>query len=288
GGIRQCANMLCGRWEDFPREFAKCRRCRKAKYCGKECQSKAWAEGHRFWCSAREEDDSQTVVARSGTTANTPAATAVATEVEIPTRRGITNTVTRALVNIAGGMTGRTTNTQQQPQQPQTVPTNSPAIGPASAFRFGVTEQTPTQTQGLFGTGGTQARPPTFPAGLARGPGVAAAARGVRPLALPSRTMNAPSAGWTGPPRGVAFFNNEPAQTPDAGPSRRTRGPETARRRSGTMPSQGGSNQATETNDPWSVVPVQRVSPVPSAPHTTPQHANQPLDGDGDDDMVLG
>lgn len=49
-GIRQCANMLCGRWEDFPREFAKCRRCRKAKYCGKECQSKAWAEGHRFWC----------------------------------------------------------------------------------------------------------------------------------------------------------------------------------------------------------------------------------------------
>jgi hypothetical protein len=50
GGIRQCANMLCGRWEDFPREFAKCRRCRKAKYCGKECQSKAWAEGHRFWC----------------------------------------------------------------------------------------------------------------------------------------------------------------------------------------------------------------------------------------------
>ncbi|TFK61709.1 hypothetical protein BDN72DRAFT_965010, partial [Pluteus cervinus] len=32
GGIRQCANMLCGRWESYPREFAKCRRCRKAKY----------------------------------------------------------------------------------------------------------------------------------------------------------------------------------------------------------------------------------------------------------------
>ncbi|KAH7098471.1 hypothetical protein BKA62DRAFT_622554, partial [Auriculariales sp. MPI-PUGE-AT-0066] len=54
GGIRQCANMLCGRWEESPRQFAKCRRCRKAKYCGKECQSRAWAEGHRFWCSARE------------------------------------------------------------------------------------------------------------------------------------------------------------------------------------------------------------------------------------------
>ena len=49
--------MLCGKWETFPREFAKCRRCRKAKYCGKECQSKAWSEGHRFWCSVREGDD---------------------------------------------------------------------------------------------------------------------------------------------------------------------------------------------------------------------------------------
>ncbi|KAF8885468.1 hypothetical protein BD779DRAFT_1471594 [Infundibulicybe gibba] len=57
GGIRQCANMLCGRWEAYPREFAKCRRCRKAKYCGKECQSTAWSEGHRFWCSARDGEE---------------------------------------------------------------------------------------------------------------------------------------------------------------------------------------------------------------------------------------
>ncbi|KAF8071460.1 hypothetical protein FPV67DRAFT_1560370 [Lyophyllum atratum] len=57
GGIRQCANMLCGRWETYPREFAKCRRCRKAKYCGKECQSTAWSEGHRFWCSAKDDED---------------------------------------------------------------------------------------------------------------------------------------------------------------------------------------------------------------------------------------
>lgn len=49
GGIRQCANVNCGKWEISPREFAKCRRCRKAKYCSKECQSKAWQEGHRFW-----------------------------------------------------------------------------------------------------------------------------------------------------------------------------------------------------------------------------------------------
>ncbi|KAJ3773776.1 hypothetical protein FB446DRAFT_600920, partial [Lentinula raphanica] len=57
GGIRQCANMLCGRWEEYPREFAKCRRCRKAKYCGKECQSTAWSEGHRFWCSAKDAEE---------------------------------------------------------------------------------------------------------------------------------------------------------------------------------------------------------------------------------------
>ena len=49
--------VLCGRWEQYPRQFAKCRRCRKAKYCGKECQSSAWSEGHRFWCSAKDGDE---------------------------------------------------------------------------------------------------------------------------------------------------------------------------------------------------------------------------------------
>ncbi|KAF9111098.1 hypothetical protein BGX27_005387 [Mortierella sp. AM989] len=49
-GIRQCAYTGCGKWESKPREFAKCRRCRKAKYCSKQCQSKAWNEGHRWWC----------------------------------------------------------------------------------------------------------------------------------------------------------------------------------------------------------------------------------------------
>uniref|UniRef100_U9TZN2 MYND-type domain-containing protein n=1 Tax=Rhizophagus irregularis (strain DAOM 181602 / DAOM 197198 / MUCL 43194) TaxID=747089 RepID=U9TZN2_RHIID len=53
GGIRQCAYMACGKWESYPREFAKCRRCRKAKYCSKACQSKAWSEGHRWWCMER-------------------------------------------------------------------------------------------------------------------------------------------------------------------------------------------------------------------------------------------
>lgn len=51
GGIRQCAHHFCGSWEQAPRQFAKCRRCRRTKYCSKECQKKAWSY-HRYWCSA--------------------------------------------------------------------------------------------------------------------------------------------------------------------------------------------------------------------------------------------
>jgi hypothetical protein len=51
GGIRQCANYQCGRWEQFQRQFAKCRRCRRTKYCSKECQKSAWVF-HRHWCHA--------------------------------------------------------------------------------------------------------------------------------------------------------------------------------------------------------------------------------------------
>jgi hypothetical protein len=49
GGIRQCAYYQCGKWEEFPRQFAKCRRCRRTKYCSKDCQKSAWAF-HRHWC----------------------------------------------------------------------------------------------------------------------------------------------------------------------------------------------------------------------------------------------
>lgn len=47
GGIRQCAYWECGKWEEFTRQFAKCRRCRRTKYCSKECQKSAWVY-HRF------------------------------------------------------------------------------------------------------------------------------------------------------------------------------------------------------------------------------------------------
>lgn len=54
GGIRQCAYWKCGKWEEVPRQFAKCRRCRRTKYCSKECQKGAWGS-HRFWCVAADE-----------------------------------------------------------------------------------------------------------------------------------------------------------------------------------------------------------------------------------------
>jgi hypothetical protein len=42
GGIRQCANYKCGKWEEFTRQFAKCRRCRRTKYCSKVCALCTW------------------------------------------------------------------------------------------------------------------------------------------------------------------------------------------------------------------------------------------------------
>ncbi|CCK70503.1 MYND-type zinc finger protein MUB1 KNAG_0E02420 [Huiozyma naganishii CBS 8797] len=48
-GVRQCANFACGKWEEYPRQFAKCRRCKRTKYCSRKCQLKAWTY-HRYWC----------------------------------------------------------------------------------------------------------------------------------------------------------------------------------------------------------------------------------------------
>ncbi|KAI7858465.1 hypothetical protein BDC45DRAFT_457359, partial [Circinella umbellata] len=70
GGIRRCANMHCGKWEKQQREFAKCRRCRKAKYCSKACQSRAWAEGHRWWCVERPETSATSTATSASNTTN--------------------------------------------------------------------------------------------------------------------------------------------------------------------------------------------------------------------------
>lgn len=49
GGKRQCGNFYCGKWEDYPKQFSKCRRCKRTKYCSRECQTKAWTF-HKHWC----------------------------------------------------------------------------------------------------------------------------------------------------------------------------------------------------------------------------------------------
>ena len=54
GGIRQCAYYQCGKWEKVTRQFAKCRRCRRTKYCSKDCQKNAWVF-HRHWCQAAQQ-----------------------------------------------------------------------------------------------------------------------------------------------------------------------------------------------------------------------------------------
>lgn len=57
GGRRQCANFNCGKWEDHPKQFSKCRRCKRAKYCSRDCQTKAWVF-HKHWCVAAESNES--------------------------------------------------------------------------------------------------------------------------------------------------------------------------------------------------------------------------------------
>lgn len=97
GGIRQCANMRCVKWEQYAREFAKCRRCRRAKYCSKACQSEAWTQGHRYWCHkvASRRGESGEVLSRSSAALDTAGASAASSPANassgaegLPTPRG--------------------------------------------------------------------------------------------------------------------------------------------------------------------------------------------------------
>ncbi|KAI8050537.1 hypothetical protein BDF22DRAFT_622198 [Syncephalis plumigaleata] len=88
GGLRRCAYLHCGRWESRPHEFAKCRRCRKAKYCSKQCQSHAWADGHRYWCVPRQPT--------STTTASATATAAAASNTTATTTTSSTTTIINA------------------------------------------------------------------------------------------------------------------------------------------------------------------------------------------------
>ncbi|KAJ2337685.1 hypothetical protein GGI00_000048 [Coemansia sp. RSA 2681] len=101
---RQCAYSKCQKWELHPNEFAKCRRCRKAKYCSKVCQSSAWQEGHRNWCNERNPSSAGNPGSMDGDAAVVAAAAA---------------TVTGSVVALAGTMPAQQPQPQQyQPQQP--------------------------------------------------------------------------------------------------------------------------------------------------------------------------
>ncbi|TFK84270.1 hypothetical protein K466DRAFT_527585 [Polyporus arcularius HHB13444] len=182
GGIRQCANMLCGRWERFPREFAKCRRCRKAKYCGKECQSTAWSEGHRFWCSAKDpEDDGEHhhhgESSRAGANAGVAGAGGAATRADRAERREARErererdrerererqaravAAEGRLAEEGGGATGTTL------PQPSTVRITASGTSTATAVPPRLAPA-PAQAQAPIGTAASPSRNPVLAAGL--------------------------------------------------------------------------------------------------------------------------
>ncbi|CDO95939.1 unnamed protein product [Kluyveromyces dobzhanskii CBS 2104] len=66
-GVRQCANFSCGKWEDHPKQFPKCRRCKRTKYCSRLCQLKSW-EFHRYWC----QESNTTTTTENNTGVQTP------------------------------------------------------------------------------------------------------------------------------------------------------------------------------------------------------------------------
>lgn len=130
GGIRRCANMSCGKWESQPREFAKCRRCRKAKYCSKACQSKAWADGHRWWCVERHSSiirDPNAPAANPTVAATTTPATNAATT----TATATTTTTLHTRSNTAPSTTSMTS--VASPVAASSGPVTTPATGTAQA-----------------------------------------------------------------------------------------------------------------------------------------------------------
>lgn len=67
GGVRQCGNLECGKWEKYPKEFSKCKKCKRTKYCSRECQMRAW-HCHRNWCVPSNASTNSTTTAASGAT----------------------------------------------------------------------------------------------------------------------------------------------------------------------------------------------------------------------------
>ncbi|CAO3589402.1 unnamed protein product [Absidia cylindrospora] len=133
GGTRRCANMHCGKWESQPREFAKCRRCRKAKYCCKACQSKAWADGHRWWCVERHATvpPSQDASSSSTTQQQVQPTTTIATTTRAPVGAGpihqprpASTTPTPTAIAVTHSQEQRQQNTAAMPSANPTTSSN--------------------------------------------------------------------------------------------------------------------------------------------------------------------
>lgn len=71
GGVRQCGNLECGKWEKYPREFSKCKRCKRTKYCSRDCQMRAW-HCHKNWCVPSTSSTNSTGTGNSAVTGNLP------------------------------------------------------------------------------------------------------------------------------------------------------------------------------------------------------------------------
>lgn len=67
GGVRQCGNLECGKWEKYPREFSKCKRCKRTKYCSRDCQMRAW-QCHKNWCVPSGSSSGSTATTHSTST----------------------------------------------------------------------------------------------------------------------------------------------------------------------------------------------------------------------------
>ncbi|KAJ1651381.1 hypothetical protein IWQ61_008038 [Dispira simplex] len=107
-GLRQCANFRCLRWESYPREFAKCRRCRKAKYCSRECQSASWESGHRYWCTPVQPKEATEIDQQEARNRAENASITTATPASAVTEAG--NTASMASLSGHRGSVGMSTN----------------------------------------------------------------------------------------------------------------------------------------------------------------------------------
>lgn len=118
---------------------------RKAKYCSKQCQSKAWSEGHRWWCVERTHTSSQFNL-QSDTGVNTP--------VGEPSENR--TTATEPVIAINGqaiGMERATTPTVTAEPQPTAATQNEPPPTTIVQRTFGSlpTSTATTQQQAFIG-----------------------------------------------------------------------------------------------------------------------------------------